>query len=45
MSGDGDDGFFSTEIVLLIVGVAALLLVVQFGLASIGEWRGHLIAG
>jgi hypothetical protein len=43
MPGGGDDGFFSSEIVLLLVGLVALVLVVQFGLGAFGSWLGEVM--
>ena len=44
MSGGGDDGFFSSEIVLIVGGLVLFLVLVQMGLVgSAGEWLGNLM--
>jgi hypothetical protein len=44
MSGDGNDGLFSGEVVLVLVGLVLLLVVMQVGIGSIGEWLGELMS-
>jgi len=45
MSGGNDDGFLSTEIVLILAGLVLLVVVMQVGVGSIGEWLGNLMTG
>lgn len=45
MSGGNDDGFFSSEIVLILAGLVLLVVVMQVGIGSIGEWLGSLVTG
>lgn len=45
MSGDNDDGFLSGEIVLILAGLVLLVVVMQVGVGSIGEWFGTLMTG
>ena len=39
----GDDGFFSSDVFLLILGLIAVVLVVYFALGSVGAWVGNFI--
>jgi hypothetical protein len=43
MSGDGD-GFFSSDMFLLVIGVVAFVVLLQVGvLGQVGEWLGHMM--
>jgi hypothetical protein len=43
--GADNDGFLSGEIVLILAGLVLLVVVMQAGIGSIGEWLGNLITG